>query len=125
MYYLYGTQEYVNHHVELLYNYLSNITGNTNIIVGKLERRSVERFIDLCGRFEFRISELKRILKFFSLLNIAFRDEVKQIQLAPWQVFLIANCYCLFHIGTNDRVIKEAVISSAVKQGKSALIVMD
>ncbi|SKC53556.1 terminase TerL endonuclease subunit [Ohtaekwangia koreensis] len=114
--------EYINNHIQKLQYYIDSVTGGT-AITGHFERKAVERFNRFKYKYDYRENELKRILKFFSLINIPFKNETKQIQLAPWQVFLIASCYCLYYKDTDERVTKEAVISSAGKQGKSTLIV--
>jgi phage terminase large subunit-like protein len=116
------SQDYVKKHLDKLENYISGIQTD-EIIAGEFERKAVTRFLSMKERYEFRETELKRILRFFSLLNIPFKNDVRQIELAPWQVFLIANCYCLYHPNTDERLVKEAVISSAGKAGKSTLIV--
>src|SRR5688572_21065834 len=113
-------QEYIQTHIDKLENYLRQVVDRT-ALVGEYERKSVLRFLKFKEKYEYREQELRRILKFFSLINIPFKGEIQRMVLADWQVFLIANCYCLYHANTDERVIKEAVISSAGKAGKSTL----
>lgn len=117
-----ATEEYIKNHLEKLQDYIKSVTGGA-AITGLYEQKAVERFSQFKNKYDYREPELKRILKFFSLINIPFKNDIRQIQLAAWQVFLIASCYCLYYPNTDERVTKEAVISSAGKQGKSTLIV--
>lgn len=116
-----NTQEYVDIHLKKLDNYIDAVLNNS-IHAGKYERLAVERFLNFKQKYDYRQAELERCLKFFSLLNISFKGEVKQFEILDWQVFILANCYCFYYKDSNIRVINRAVISSAGKQGKSSLV---
>jgi phage terminase large subunit-like protein len=114
--------DYVNHNVEQLQQYLKAVTANT-ITVGNFERKAVERFLNTYKvKYDYRESELTRCLKFFSLINISFRGEIIQMPLSAWQVFIIASVYCFYYRDSDKRVINQAVISTAGKNGKSSFI---
>src|SRR4051812_35065586 len=101
------------HYLSNLNKYIKEVLNNTRI-VGKKERQAVERYKQFLTKFDYREKELIKRLKFLSLINLPLKGKgAKQMILADWQVFMLANVYCFFHPETDDRVIKQVVVSGA------------
>lgn len=114
-----SASDFVTTHLKRLDDYISGVTTG-QIVSGKLQRQAVERFVDHKTKYIFKEKELIKILRFCSLLNIPFKNEVQQVQLLGWQVFVIASLYCLYK--TNDlRLYDLAYIEISKKQGKTTL----
>ena len=72
-------------------------------------------------RFEFRDSEVQRVISVFSLLrHFQGSSNRKRFILEPWQQFIVAAIYGFFWKGTNQRVVTSVYIEMARKQGKTA-----
>jgi phage terminase large subunit-like protein len=112
-------KKYVEEHLHKLEDYISSVTGGS-LTTGKLQRLAVERFIEYKNKYEFKESELIRILKFCSFLNIPLDNQIQQVQLLGWQLLVIASLYCLCH-GHGNRVHDLAYIEISKKQGKTTL----
>ncbi len=112
-------KEYVVTHLNRLNSYITGITSTT-ITAGKYERLAVQRFLDFKDKYSYRESELMRVLKFCSLLNLTTTKEVKQLELMDFQVFILANLYGLY-LGNSTRVFNTGIIECGKKQGKSSL----
>jgi len=71
-------------------------------------------------RYEFRRSEVERALTFFRYLqHVRGRHAGHTFELAPWQLFVVANFFGWWH--EKRRVTRRAFISVARKNGKSTL----
>jgi len=114
-----NSKTYVQCHLNKLNEYLEGVLSN-KIITNPLQFKAVERFLSFKKKYSFDEQELKRILKFCSLLNLPVNNEVKQLQLIGWQVFVIANLYCLYD-EKGKRVFDLAYIEIAKKNGKTSL----
>jgi len=115
--------EYATKHLKQLEEYINDVQSGSRIVC-QFEKQAVTRFIkNYKLNFEYKESELIRSLKFFSLINIAFKGDVVQFPLQPFQVFIIASVYCFYYKGTDQRVINEAILSTAGKNGKSSFVI--
>jgi phage terminase large subunit-like protein len=106
---------YIDIHLNKLHDYINAITGGT-IAAGKLEVRAVQRFLDYKVRYIYKEYELKKVLRFFSLLCYAPQQ---QLILVDWQVFALANLYALY-VDDNTRLFNFAYVEIAKKNGKSS-----
>jgi phage terminase large subunit-like protein len=111
--------DYANHHLQILNNYLVEITGRT-ILCGELERLAVERFIKLKQDFTFNEPAVVRVLKFFSLINVPINGQVKQFELLDYMVFWLANVYGLER-EPGKRLFNTAYIELAKKNAKTTV----
>ena len=111
--------EFVSHSLELLNQYLTGITVGS-IVCNKYERLAVHRFLEFKTKYSFRELELRKVLKFFSLLNISSNNTIQQIILLPHQVFWLANFYGLWNSSTNTKLFTTAYIETSKKSGKSS-----
>ena len=102
--------------------YAEDVTSGKQI-AGELIKLAVERFYRLLDdeRYEFRDEAVQLVANFFSVLKHSTgRHAGKPFDLQPWQHFVIANMYGFFLKGTNERLVQNAYIEMARKQGKSA-----
>jgi phage terminase large subunit-like protein len=93
-------KEYVRVALKKLEVYIQEVTTGT-INVGKLERIAVERFIEHKAKYRYKESELIRVLKFFSLLNIPIKNETRQFEIMPFQMLWLASQFGMYK--TDDR----------------------
>ena len=106
-------------------SYESYITGvmDGSIPACRYVRDAVARFLAMRKdeRFEFRESEVQRVISVFSLIR-HFQGSAnrKRFILEPWQQFIVAAIYGFWYRGTNQRVVTSVYIEMARKQGKTA-----
>ena len=97
--------------------------------LGHTELMCYNRFLDDLKKSEdpdypyfFDSSEVKRVLKFCSLLiNYDAKGNLQKLILYPWQKFVILNLYGWRHKETKLLRFRESYISVARRNGKSAL----
>ena len=93
------------------------------IIAGGHIRNAVRRYRLWQERkdIEFRAEQVERVISFFGILH-HFKDAAvgKAFILEPWQEFLIACIYGWYYPGTDTRVVNNAYIEVARKNGKTA-----
>ncbi len=111
-------QEFVSSSLLKLTDYIDGITTG-NIISNRYEKLAVERFIKFKSKYSYKEKELIKVLRFFSLLNIANGNKIEQINLLPHQIFWLANFYALYTVNEN-RLFTTAYIETAKKSGKSS-----
>jgi hypothetical protein len=87
--------EFVSSHLQKLDQYLHDVDSNT-FPINKHERLAVERFNNFRNKYIYDQGSLIRVLRFYSLLNLATTTEVKQLELTGWHVFILANLYRLY-----------------------------
>jgi phage terminase large subunit-like protein len=109
--------EFVKSNLKKLDEYINGIV-NGSITCNKYERLAVDRFLKFKTKYQYREAELIKVLKFFSLLNIANGNKIEQITLLPHQCFWLANFYALWNGG--NRLFSTAYIETAKKSGKSS-----
>lgn len=94
-----------------------------SIIAGGHIRNAVRRYRLWQERkdIEFRAEQVERVISFFGILH-HFKDAAvgKAFLLEPWQEFLIACIYGWCYPGTDTRVVNNAYIEVARKNGKTA-----
>jgi phage terminase large subunit-like protein len=88
-------KEFVEVHLQKLEDYISSITGGT-VLVNKFEKLAVERFIEHKTKYIYKESEVIKALRFFSLLNIQIKNEVKQTDIMPFQMLWLASIVGLY-----------------------------
>ncbi len=97
--------------------------------LGLTELMCYNRFLDDLKKSEdpnynyfFDSSEVKRVLKFCSLLvNYDAKGNLQRLALYPWQKFVILNLFGWRHKETKLLRYRESYISVARRNGKSAL----
>jgi phage terminase large subunit-like protein len=109
--------DYVNKHLQKLEEYISGITGNT-LVANKFEKLAVQRFIVHKSKYIYREDQVRRVLKFFCLLNIPHKNSIKQFELLGYQVFWIASIFGLYW-DQDNRLYSQSFILTAKKSGKS------
>lgn len=112
--------QYADHYFQQVEKYIDDIL-NDRIVHGKLERKSVELFIKKKDKYQFKPDQVRKVFKFFSLLNINHKNKVSQFKLLDYQAFIIWNVYGLY-IDDRTRLIDTVIFSSAKKQGKALCI---
>lgn len=87
--------DYANHYLTIVDEYISAIQNN-EIVHGKFKKLAVELFLRKKEKYTYKESEVKKVFRFFSLLNINHKNKVEQFQLIPYQAFAICNLYGLY-----------------------------
>ncbi|MEH0156480.1 terminase TerL endonuclease subunit [Limibacter armeniacum] len=100
--------------MERLKRYLDYIEDPDNELVGNHTRLAAKRFRIMETLFEFRREGVEDF--------IFFAEECCGFQLMPFQVFLAAIIFGFYHVGTNNRVVKEFILFGSRKIGKTAII---
>lgn len=111
--------QYADHYFKQVEKYIDDIL-NDRIVHGKLERKSVELFIKKKDKYQFKPDQVRKVFKFFSLLNINHKNKVSQFKLLDYQAFIIWNVYGLY-IDDDQRLIDTVIFSSSKKNGKSSI----
>lgn len=94
-----------------------------SIVAGAYVKAAVKRYLSWFERpeFEFREDKVERVVHF--MYNITHGTNPKlEVDLQPWQLFIIYNVFGWYHVGTDERVIHNVYIEVARKNGKSTLI---
>lgn len=112
-------KEFVILHLKKLDEYINGVQSG-KIVAGKLQRQAVERFIEHKQQFIYKEQELRKFLKFCSLLSMPLDNQIQQVSLVGWQVFTVANLYCLYKEDQRTRLYTQAYIQIAKKQGKTS-----
>jgi len=96
--------------------------ANGELVVSPQVAGAARRFLNWLetGRYEFRVDEVDRALTFFGYLqHLRGRFAGRRFDLAPWQLFVVANLFGWW--AEKRRVTRTAFISVARKNGKSTL----
>lgn len=110
--------------LDRLYSYVENIK-NGKILACNEIKLAVNRFeSDLLRKdLEFRITEVKKVVKFIESLKHEKDNFVgKNFILSPWQVFIISNVFGFYYSGTNRRKYTDVYIEVSRKNGKTHFI---
>lgn len=108
--------DYVATALKQLDNYISfALTATT---VNQYERLAVERFIEFKSKYIYKESELKRVLKFFSLIQIPIKNKVIQYPIAGHEIFWLSNLFCIWK-DNETKLFDQSFISIAKGNNKS------
>lgn len=110
-------QKYVDENYDKLDKYINDVQKGF-VVAGELEKLFVQRFIDFKNIYIYKEEEVKRVIKFFYLLNIPVKNTFKRFPLLPFQVFFVACAYGLY-INEEERLFKRALLSMSKKNGKT------
>jgi len=112
--------KYVNDCWDTVYEYRDGIE-NGSIIVNDEMKSVIRWFIDT-PEFEIKTKKVDRIFRFLSLVNIAYDDKgYQQLELLPWQAYLVAMIFGMYIRGTNKRRFSESFTYMARGNGKTTL----
>jgi phage terminase large subunit-like protein len=111
---------YVDRCWDKVYEYRDGIS-NGSIIVNKYMKSVVRWFVE-SPEYEIKTKKVDRIFRFLYLINIAYDEEgYKRIELLPWQAYLIAMIFGMYHRGTNNRRFSESFTFMGRGNGKTTL----
>lgn len=116
-------KEYVQSHLGKLERYIDAII-NDETIVSVYEKKTVQYYLRLRHKYDFRQENLVKLLRFFFYLNQPTRNGIKQIEIIPFQMLWLSACVCLYYPNTNKRVITRFIASCAKKNNKTGLIAL-
>lgn len=92
------------------------------IVACKYIKQATKRFLDWFDKYDFRESEVNKVINFISKLkHFTGKHNGKPFILLPYQVWIIANIFGFYYPNTNRRVINYCYLELARKQGKTAL----
>lgn len=109
--------------MEVWDKYAEDAAGG-RLVVCKYVAQAAARYLSMRDGdvYEYRPAAVRRVLDFFALLKHYLGSHAgKPFLLEPWQQFMVAAMYGLYHKGTAERVVKSAYVEMARKQGKTAL----
>ena len=110
--------EYADYNIKRLNQYCDDVL-NDRINCGKYEKKTVEYFNRLKEKYIYKESELRKVLKFFSLLNIPTVSKgVIQAELPAYQLVWLAAEFALYQT-EKDRLINFCYYNVAKKNSKS------
>jgi len=110
--------EFVTEHLNRLDQYIKEVTGGT-ITVSGYEKKSVEYFIRLKGKYLWKPECLIKVLRFFSFLRIPTVSKgIIQAEIMPFQLLWLAAIYGLYK-DDSTRLINQCIFSTGKKQSKS------
>jgi phage terminase large subunit-like protein len=95
-----------------------------SIVVGNYIKKVRERYALLLhskDRYVFRKDRVEKVFKFFSYISIEHKNKYRQIDLMPWQCFILSMVFGLYYVKDNEkRVFREVFLFIARKSGKTA-----
>ena len=98
--------------------------SNGDIIVGEYIKKVVQRYKDMLlqkDKYIYKTDKVDKVFMFFSFLNIEHKNQYVQLDLLPWQAFIISFIFGFYRADNEQkRVIREALIFCARKNGKTA-----
>lgn len=109
--------EFISIHLKRLDDYITGITSST-INANRYEVLAVERFLKHKQQYWYNLDELKRCLKFFSILNIQIKNQPRQVEIMPFQMLWLASIVGLYKTPT-ERLYSQSFILVAKKNSKS------
>ena len=91
------------------------------VITNKWIKLAVERFLEDLQRddLEFRIESLVRVIKFFYYLKLNIKNKYRPFKPLPFQTFMVANLFAIYHKGTDKRKYRYSFFFTARKSGKT------
>lgn len=102
-------------------DYCRNVL-NDKIPVSAYVKRCVEKFVNLPDKYYFDTKEAEFAIRFIECLKHSKGVWAKtNLELQPWQAFIVANLFGVKEKSTNYRRYKTAFVSVARKNGKSTL----
>ena len=107
-------------------NYIQGVLDGS-LIVNEETKQVVERFLRMKEKYEYRAKPAEDIIQLIETTLTHRQGETlageplegKPLLLEPYQKFIVYNIMSLYYPGTNERVIKEALIFVPRKNGKS------
>lgn len=95
-----------------------------DVIAGKYIHKIREKYRKLLSqkdKYVYKVDQVDKVFKFFSLLNIEHKNSFVQIDLFPWQCFVLSYVFG-FYLTNNPekRLIREVLLFIARKAGKTA-----
>ena len=95
-----------------------------DVIAGKYIHKIREKYRRLLSqkdKYVYKVDQVDKVFKFFSLLNIEHKNSFVQIDLFPWQCFVLSYIFG-FYLTDNPekRLIREVLLFIARKAGKTA-----
>lgn len=103
--------------------YINDVLSGERL-AGRLERLAVERFCRLCDddRYYFDEETAQRVIDIVSCFRHTKGDAYgKQWLWLPWQYFFFAYIFGLKHKGSDLRVVRNVLLLTAKKSGKSEI----
>ena len=94
-------------------------------VAGKIIRLACQRYLDFMNdaRYEFRPDKCERVLSFISKLkHYQGKCAGKPFVLEEWQKWIIYSIFGFYYKGSNERLVKKALITVGRKNGKSMQI---
>lgn len=94
-------------------------------VAGKIIRLACRRYLDFMNdaRYEFRPDKCERVLSFISKLkHYQGKCAGKPFVLEEWQKWIIYSIFGFYYKGSNERLVKKALITVGRKNGKSMQI---
>ena len=94
-------------------------------VTGKIIRLACRRYLDFMNdtRYEFRPDKCERVLSFISKLkHYQGKCAGKPFVLEEWQKWIIYSIFGFYYKGSNERLVKKALITVGRKNGKSMQI---
>lgn len=94
-------------------------------VTGKIIRLACQRYLDFMNdaRYEFRPDKCERVLSFISKLkHYQGKCAGKPFVLEEWQKWIIYSIFGFYYKGSNERLVKKALITVGRKNGKSMQI---
>lgn len=106
--------------------YINGVLDGT-LVVNEETKLMVERFLKMKEKYDYRVKPADDIVQLIETTLTHRQGETlageplegKPLLLEPFQKFIIHNIMSLYHKGTNERVIKEALIFMPRKNGKA------
>lgn len=96
---------------------------NGHVIVGMYIHLAVARFRSMCAdpRYIYRRDKVERVISFFGTLkHFEGKHAGHSFTLEPWQAFVCAGIYGLYHADSGLRVVTNVYLEIARKNGKTA-----
>lgn len=117
-------EKYADHYLLSGYQYAEQIRSG-EITANRWIRLAVDRFYRDLERDEFIKDEtaVRRVLAFFSLVNINIKNKYRQYQLIPYQAFIILNLFLFYHKETNKRRFRYMFLFVGRKNSKTVFAV--
>ena len=115
---------YVREHIKKFDRYIEDVSKN-KITVSSWIKKAVRRHVQDTKRndIEFREDKARRVLEFFSYLNINIENQYRQYILEPWLVFVLLSLFSWYYKDSEIRRFTEGVLFIARKNSKTVFSV--
>lgn len=106
------------------YKYAQDVISGKQIAC-KWVKLACKRFMSFLDKYDFRPEEVEKPLRFFSICKHTDQPFTgQQVQLMPWQKFIIASVYGFYHKNSKERLTKQVFVECGRKQAKTTLIAL-